>query len=76
MMGMDGVFGGFEEVMELADGRRIQSRRRSRTGKESALVITLEFATGSAEPTALICAVPTKEIPFVCPFEFKNVKLP
>ena len=75
-LGTGGPYEAIDEVMELADGRRIQFRRKSREAKGSASVITLECATGSAEPRAILFAMPTKEIPFVIPFEFKNVKLP
>jgi hypothetical protein len=77
--GDDGPFGAFQ--LELANGERIRAQGMSGQGMSGGgdgggSQWRLDFATGSAEPTALIWAVPTKEIAVTIPFEFKNVKLP
>jgi hypothetical protein len=77
--GDNGPFGAFQ--LELANGERIRAQGMSGQGMSGGgdgggSQWRLDFATGSAEPTALIWTVPTKEIPVTIPFEFKNVKLP
>lgn len=67
--------------LELADGGRIRSQGMSGRGLSGGgdgkrYQWRFCFATGSAEPTALIGVVATKEIAVTIPFEFKNVKLP
>lgn len=72
--------GGVEDdsgyLLELANGKRIGAHGMSMHGNEAGAEKKLRFHTGSAEPTALVWTVPTKTIPIVIPFEFKNVKLP
>lgn len=63
-------------LLEVASGKRIEVTGAGAHGNDTHSQHQLEFATGSAEPTALIWAVPTKEIAVTIPFEFKNVKLP
>jgi len=63
-------------LLEVASGKRIEASGRTGHGSSGQSQHDIEFATGSAEPTALIWAVPTKEIAVTIPFEFKNVKLP
>jgi hypothetical protein len=63
-------------LLELANGKRIGAHGMSMQGNEAGAEKKLSFHTGSAEPTALVWTVPTKTIPIVIPFEFKNVKLP
>jgi hypothetical protein len=72
-----GGLDGDDFQLEMASGERTEcSGSQTSWGDEWTVEHTLEWETGSAEPTALVWTVPTKTIPIVIPFEFKNVKLP
>jgi hypothetical protein len=72
-----GGLDGDDFQLEMASGERTEcSGSQTSWGDEWTVEHMLEWETGSAEPTALVWTVPTKEIAVTIPFEFKNVKLP